>query len=144
MSGVSMEINNSESEIRNDGDGRSQAKLIRGILGAGSLVFLVSSVVLIILPTYFGELLGLTTSDTSDWALRMMGATLLALSGQMWLVRSAADITIRRAAGVMIVAGGAMTVFTVLMPADWTIARFAYLGIGLGFLTAYLVALIRR
>jgi hypothetical protein len=139
-----MEINNSESEIRNDGDGRSQAKLIRGILGAGSLVFLVSSVVLIILPTYFGELLGLTTSDTSDWALRMMGATLLALSGQMWLVRSAADITIRRAAGVMIVAGGAMTVFTVLMPADWTIARFAYLGIGLGFLTAYLVALIRR
>jgi hypothetical protein len=74
----------------------------------------------------------------------MMGATLLALSGQMWLVRSGPEITIRRAAGVMIVAGGAMTVFTVLMPADWTIARFAYLGIGLGFLTAYLVALIRR
>jgi hypothetical protein len=144
MSGVNMETSNSGSSMGSHGDSASQAKLIRGILGAGSLVFLVSSVVLIILPTYFGELLGLTTSDTSDWALRMMGATLLALSGQMWLVRSGPEITIRRAAGVMIVAGGAMTVFTVLMPADWTIARFAYLGIGLGFLTAYLVALIRR
>jgi hypothetical protein len=144
MTGASVELNKSEAEIGEYGDGRSQAKLIRGILGAGSLVFLVSSVVLIILPTYSGELLGLTTTETSDWALRMMGATLLALSGQMWLVRSATEITIRRSAAVMIVAGGAMTVFTVLMPADWTIARFAYLGIGLGFLTAYLVALIRR
>jgi hypothetical protein len=144
MSGASMEFNNSESELDDHGDGRSQAKLIRRILGAGSLVFLISSVVLIILPTYFGDLLGLTTSETSDWALRMMGATLLALSGQMWLVRSAPEITIRRSAAVMILAGGAMTLFTVLMPADWTITRFAYLGIGLGFLTAYLVALIRR
>lgn len=139
-----MDINESESEIDNRVEGRNQANLIRGILGVGSVVFLVSSVALIILPAYFGELLGLITSETSDWILRMMGAALLALSGQMWLVRSAPEITVRRSAAVMIVAGGAMTVFTVLMPADWTIARFAYLGIGLGFLTAYLVALIRR
>ena len=144
MRGASMDINESESEIDNRVEGRNQANLIRGILGVGSVVFLVSSVALIILPTYFGELLGLITSETSDWILRMMGAALLALSGQMWLVRSAPEITVRRSAAVMIVAGGAMTVFTVLMPADWTIARFAYLGIGLGFLTAYLVALIRR
>ncbi|MSX64545.1 MAG: hypothetical protein F2763_07610 [Actinobacteria bacterium] len=42
----------------------------------------------------------------------------------------AAENTIRTAAGVLIVAGGAMTGFTVLMPADWTMARFAYLAIG--------------
>ena len=139
-----MGFSDSEPTVGNRGDSSSRATLIRGILGAGSIVFLVSSAVLIVLPTYFGELLGLTTSETSDWALRMMGATLLALSGQMWLVRSAPDITVRRSAAVMIVAGGAMTLFTVIMPADWTIARFAYLGVGLGFLTAYLVALIRR
>lgn len=139
-----MGFSDSEPTVGNRGDSSSRATLIRGILGAGSIVFLVSSALLIVLPTYFGELLGLTTSETSDWALRMMGATLLALSGQMWLVRSAPDITVRRSAAVMIVAGGAMTLFTVIMPADWTIARFAYLGIGLGFLTAYLVALIRR
>ncbi len=139
-----MGFSDSEPTVGNRGDSSSRATLIRGILGAGSIVFLVSSALLIVLPTYFGELLGLTTSETSDWALRMMGATLLALSGQMWLVRSAPEITVRRSAAVMIVAGGAMTLFTVIMPADWTIARFAYLGIGLGFLTAYLVALIRR
>lgn len=139
-----MGINNPESQMGNRRDSSSQAKFIRGILGTGSIVFLVSSAVLIVLPTYFGELLGLTTSETSDWALRMMGAALLALSGQMWLVRSAPEITVRRSAAVMIVAGGAMTVFTVIMPADWTIARFAYLAVGLGFVTAYLVALIRR
>jgi hypothetical protein len=139
-----MGFSDSEPTVGNRGDSSSRATLIRGILGAGSIVFLVSSALLIVLPTYFGELLGLTTSETSDWALRMMGATLLALSGQMWLVRSAPDITVRRSAAVMIVAGGAMTLFTVIMPADWTIARFAYLGVGLGFLTAYLVALIRR
>ncbi|MGB4324475.1 MAG: hypothetical protein WBJ33_04370 [Candidatus Nanopelagicales bacterium] len=144
MTGATMGFSDSEPTVGNRGDSSSRATLIRGILGAGSIVFLVSSALLIVLPTYFGELLGLTTSETSDWALRMMGATLLALSGQMWLVRSAPEITIRRSAAVMIVAGGAMTVFTVIMPADWTIARFAYLGIGLGFLTAYLVALIRR
>lgn len=139
-----MGFSDSEPTVGNRGDSSSRATLIRGILGAGSIVFLVSSALLIVLPTYFGELLGLTTSETSDWALRMMGATLLALSGQMWLVRSAPDITVRRSAAVMIVAGGAMTLFTVIIPADWTIARFAYLGVGLGFLTAYLVALIRR
>ncbi len=139
-----MDINNSEVEMRNCSDGRTQVSVIKSILGVGSVVFLVSSVALIILPTYFGDLLGLITSETSDWALRMMGAALLALSGQMWLVRSAPEISIRRSAAVMIVAGGAMTVFTVIMPADWTIARFAYLGIGLGFVSAYLVALVRR
>ena len=139
-----MEFNKGEPRLGNHSDSEGQTQLIRGILGAGSVVFLVSSALLIVLPTYFGELLGLTTTESSNWALRMMGATLLALSGQMWLVRSAPEITVRRSAAVMIVSGGAMTVLTVIMPADWTIARFAYLGIGLGFLCAYLVALIRR
>ena len=46
-----------------------QAYFLRRVLGAGSIVFLISSVLLIALPSFFGELLGLTTSDTSDWAL---------------------------------------------------------------------------
>ena len=121
-----------------------QAYLLRRVLGAGSIVFLISSVLLIALPTFFGELLGLTTSDTSDWALRMMGAALLGLSGQMWLVRSAPEISVRRAAAVMIVAGGAMTLLTVFMPADWTVVRFVYLAVGVGFLGAYITLLLKR
>ncbi len=123
--------------------GHDQTYYLRRVLGAGSIVFLISSILLIALPTFFGELLGLTTSDTSDWALRMMGAALLALSGQMWLVRSAPEISIRRAAAVMVVAGGAMTLLTVFMPADWTIARFAYLAIGVGFIGAYVTLLLK-
>jgi hypothetical protein len=122
----------------------NQAYFLRQVLGAGSIVFLISSIFLIALPTFFGELLGLATSDTSDWALRMMGAALLGLSGQMWLVRSAPEISVRRAAAVMIVAGGAMTLLTVFMPADWTVARFAYLAVGVGFIGAYITLLLKR
>lgn len=121
-----------------------QAYFLRRVLGAGSVVFLISSVLLIALPSFFGGLLGLTTSDTSDWALRMMGAALLGLSGQMWLVRSAPEISVRRAAAVMIVSGGAMTLLTVFMPADWTVVRFAYLAVGVGFLGAYITLLLKR
>lgn len=121
-----------------------QVMFLRRVLGAGSIVFLISAVLLIALPTFLGELLGLTTSDTSDWALRMMGAALLGLSGQMWLVRSAPEISVRRAAAVMIVAGGAMTLLTVFMPADWTVVRFAYLGVGVGFVGAYISLLLKR
>lgn len=121
-----------------------QVMFLRRVLGAGSIVFLISAVLLIALPTFLGELLGLTTSDTSDWALRMMGAALLGLSGQMWLVRSAPEISVRRAAAVMIVAGGAMTLLTVFMPADWTVVRFAYLAVGVGFVGAYISLLLKR
>lgn len=124
--------------------GHDQAYFLRRVLSAGSIVFLISSVLLIALPSFFGELLGLATSDTSDWALRMMGAALLGLSGQMWLVRSAPEISVRRAAAVMIVAGGAMTLLTLFMPADWTVVRFVYLAVGVGFLGAYLTLLLKR
>ena len=136
---MNMDEDSAEAFTRHD-----QAYFLRRVLGAGSIVFLISSIFLIGLPTFFGELLGLATSDTSDWALRMMGAALLGLSGQMWLVRSAPEISVRRAAAVMIVAGGAMTLLTVFMPADWTVARFAYLAVGVGFIGAYITLLLKR
>lgn len=132
------------NESKQAGSREPQVMFLRRVLGAGSIVFLISSVLLIALPTFLGELLGLTTSDTSDWALRMMGAALLGLSGQMWLVRSAPEISVRRAAVVMIVAGGAMTLLTVFMPADWTVVRFAYLAVGVGFVGAYISLLLKR
>jgi hypothetical protein len=134
----------SDNEFEHTFSTFEQASYLRRVLGAGSVVFLVSAVLLIALPGFFGGILGLTTTETTDWALRMMGAALLALSGQMWLVRSAPELSVRRAAAVMVVAGGAMTLFTVFMPADWTIARFAYLAVGLGFLGAYITLLVKR
>ena len=73
----------------------------------------------------------------------MLGAVLVALSGQMFLVRRASDATVRGAAVVMIVGGGLMTLVTLVVPAEWTLLRWAYLLFGVGFIAAYLIALVR-
>lgn len=73
----------------------------------------------------------------------MLGAVLVALSGQMFLVRRGSDATVRGAAVVMIVGGGLMTLVTLVVPAEWTLLRWAYLFVGVGFIAAYLIALVR-
>lgn len=112
-------------------------RAIRTVLAVGSLVFLLSAACLLAAPSLFAEWLGLTSSDALDWALRMTGACLLALSGQMWLVRRADDAAVRGAAFVMIVAGGTMSILTVLIPGPWTTLRWAYLAFGLVFCLTY-------
>lgn len=119
------------------------AAAIRRVLAAGSAVFAVSAVALLVAPGLFAGALGLPDDiDGLGWALRMTGAALLGLAGQMWLVRRADDASVRGAAAVMILAGGAMTVLTLAIPAGWTLVRWAYLGVGLAFVVAY-VALLR-
>ncbi len=115
------------------------SRAIRTVLAVGSLVFLVSAACLLATPSLFAEWLGLASSDGLNWALRMTGACLLGLSGQMWLVRRADDAAVRGAAFVMIVAGGAMSILTVFVPGSWTTLRWAYLAFGLAFCTIYAV-----
>jgi len=109
------------------------------VLAAGSLVFAVSSLALLVFPGWFAELLGLRSSVELEWAIRMIGACLVALSGQMWLVRRSDRAGIRGAAAVMIVGGGLMTLLTVFLPADdgWTLVRWLYLAFGSSFMIAY-------
>lgn len=117
-------------------------RTIRGLLALGSLVFALSAVALLILPSTFATLLGLTPTSELDWALRMMGAVLVALAGQMWLVRHTPDPSTRGAAAVMVIGGGLMTVMTVWLPGEWGSLRWAYLGFGLGFCLLYLTLLL--
>ncbi len=117
--------------------------MIRRILTAGSLVFAVSAIVLLIVPGAFAELLGLNANAGTDWALRMVGAVLVALAGLMLLVRRAPERTVRQAAVVMIIGGGLMTLVTLVVPAEWTPLRWAYLLFGISFCIAYVIALIR-
>lgn len=111
--------------------------MIRVVLGTGAAVFLLSALCLILLPGVFAELLGLVSSEGLDWVMRMLGAALLALAGQMWLVRRADDAGVRGAGAVMIVAGGLMTILTVTLPGEWTLLRWAYLAFGLTFVVLY-------
>ena len=120
-----------------------EVRYIRGVLAAGALVFAVSSVALLVLPGWFAEELGMRPSVEAEWALRMVGACLVALAGQMWLVRRADRPGIRGAAAVMIVGGGLMTLLTIFLPADqdWTLVRWLYLLFGSSFMIAYAVLL---
>ncbi len=108
-----------------------EVRIIRGVLAAGAFVFIVSALALLVAPGWFGELLGLRPSVEGEWALRMVGACLVALAGQMWLVR--------RTAAVMIVGGGLMTLLTIFLPADegWTLFRWLYLLFGSSFIIIY-------
>lgn len=120
---------------------RGAARVIRVVLALGSLVFLVSAVFLLLAPSTFSTALGMVDSDGVDWSMRMIGACLLGLAGQMWLVRRADDASVRGAAAVMVVAGGVMTILTLVIPADWTPVRWAYLGFGATFCLLYVVLL---
>lgn len=65
-----------------------------------------------------------------------MGAVLVALAGQMFLVRRGDERTVRTAALVMIMRGGLMTVVTFLAPGEWTLLRLAYAVFGPAFCVA--------
>jgi len=121
----------------------SQLRVIRGVLAAGAVVFAVSALVALVVPGLLADGLGLRPSVEGEWALRMVGACLVALAGQMWLVRRADAPAIRGAAVVMIVGGGLMTLLTVFLPADagWTLLRWLYLLFGATFVIAYSVLL---
>lgn len=119
--------------------GMDEVRVIKAVLAAGASVFAVSAVALLVAPGWFGELLGLRPAIEGEWALRMVGACLVALAGQMWLVRRADRAGVRGAAAVMIVGGGLMTLLTVFVPADggWTLFRWLYLLFGSTFMIAY-------
>jgi len=121
----------------------SQVRVIRGVLAAGAVVFAVSALVALVVPGLLADGLGLRPSVEGEWALRMVGACLVALAGQMWLVRRSDAPAIRGAAVVMIVGGGLMTLLTVFLPADagWTLLRWLYLLFGATFVIAYSVLL---
>lgn len=124
------------------GLGGARANMLRGVLLCGSLVFAASSVFLLVAPGTFALLMGISDSRDVTWSLQMVGACLVALSGQMWLVRSAPEVSVRRAAMVMVVGGGVMTLLTLFVPAEWTPLRWGYLAFGTLFLALYLALLL--
>lgn len=134
-------------ELREISGVGASAHLIRVVLAVGSLVFLLSALVLVFSPRSFAGWLGLTTVEEVLWTLRVLGIALFGLAGQMWLVRRAGDHPVLGSAAVMVLVSLALSVLVVMLPATgWTPLRWAYLGAGLVFAIAYagLLALSRR
>lgn len=124
---------------------RGNVSRLRGILRLGALVFALSATLLIFLPTFFSQLLGLSATGELDWSFQMIGLTLLALTGQMFVVSFAAsDRGVIWAARVMQLAAFGLGVITLVIPTgvNWFVIVYAL--VGFGFSAAYTVFLFQR
>ncbi len=124
---------------------RGNIARLRGVLRLGALVFALSAALLLAQPSLFAELLGLAASDELNWSLKMIGLTLLALTGQMFVVSlSASGRGVLWAARVMQVAAFFLGVVTLLIPTgvQWFVILYAL--VGFGFSAAYTVFLLQK
>lgn len=124
-------------------DKQSSFFKIRNILKTGAAVFGLSAALLIVLPAKFLELLSLDgQSEPLLWSMRMIGITLVALTGNMWINSLQVDEqNLQRTAVVMSISATSLGVVTLLIPANlnWFSISFAIVGFSFG--AAYLVAL---
>lgn len=125
--------------------GSRQEKSIRGVLRAGSVVFGLSALILIGFPSFFNQLLGLTSTPGLEWAMRMIGITLVALAGNMYSVSvkgSAASVLL--SGKVMMISAAGLGVLTLLIPAQLGWFTLLYAAVGFGFSAAYIWALAQK
>lgn len=117
---------------------------MRATLKTGATVFGLSAVLLLFLPDVFIELLALPQSDELSWAMRMIGITLVALTGNMFVVATtASDLGVNRAAIVMLIAATTLGVLTLLIPVEVNLFTSIYAAIGFGFGLTYGTLLLR-
>jgi O-antigen/teichoic acid export membrane protein len=120
-------------------------KYLRRVLFTGATVFGFSALLLLISPSLFNELLGISSTPELDWAMRMIGLTLVALAGNMYSVSlKGKDSTVLFSARVMAISAAGLGVLTLLIPVETlTWFDYAYAAVGFGFSFAYLVGLFR-
>jgi hypothetical protein len=111
---------------------------LRITLRVGAAVFAVSAALLAISPSLFLQLLGLEESTALNWAMRMIAVTLIALTGNMYVVsRTGSEDGIKQAAAVMMVSAMGLGLLTLAIPAEMNLFTLGYAGIGFGFAAAY-------
>ena len=121
---------------------KSQSSRIRLVLRTGSIVFGLSAVALIATPDVFNNLLGLATGPDLEWAMRMIGITLVALAGNMFSVSSrGSEESVMFSARVMLISAFALGVITLYVPVPLTWFTTAYAVVGFGFSAAYALVL---
>jgi len=118
-------------------------KFLRRVLFTGATVFGFSALLLLVSPTLFNELLGITSTPELDWAMRMIGLTLVALAGNMMSVSlHGKDAAVVFSARVMALSAAGLGVLTLLIPVETlTWFDYVYAAVGFGFSLAYLIGL---
>jgi hypothetical protein len=109
-------------------------------------VFGASAILLMAAPSLFLNLLALDGSSVDlMWSMRMIGLTLVALAGNMWMnSTSPDDRVVQKVAIVMAVAATGLGLLTLLIPRHLSVFTILYALIGFGFGLAYIAALILR
>ena len=121
---------------------KSKESRIRLVLRAGSIVFGFSALLLLAAPAFFNQLLGLTSTAELDWAMRMIGITLVALAGNIYSVATrGSDASVLFSGRVMLISAFGLGVLTLLLPVALTWFAIAYAIAGFGFSAAYAVVL---
>ena len=118
---------------------------VKQTLKAGSIVFGLSALFLLMSPGIFLDLLGVTNNNEMIWSMRMIGITLVALAGNMWQnskLNSAASLGY--VGRVMFVAAAGLGFLTIFIPASLTPFAIGYAVIGFGFSISYIINLIRK
>jgi hypothetical protein len=118
---------------------------IKSTLRAGSVVFGLSALFLLIAPALFLDLLGSDDSKHMVWSMRMIAITLLALAGNMWQnakLNTASSLGF--VAKVMFIAAAGLGFLTIFIPNELTPFAIAYAIIGFSFSISYLINLIRN
>jgi hypothetical protein len=118
---------------------------LRLVLRAGATVFGLSAVLLVFLPRFFTDLLGLPGSVELDWSMQMIGLTLVALTGNMLVVSLyGSDAGVLLSARVMQIAAFGLGVITLIIPTgiNWFVVLYAL--VGFGFSAAYTLFLLKK
>ena len=115
------------------------------MLRLGALVFGLSAIALLIVPRLFLDLLGISGSADLDWSMQMIGITLVALAGTMFVVSLHASSTgVLWSARVMQISAFGLGVLTLFIPTgvNWFVIVYAL--IGFGFSAAYTLLLFKK
>ena len=116
----------------------SSVSRLRLVLRTGSIVFGISALALILVPATFNGLLGLDSTLELEWAMRMIGITLVALAGNMFSVSSrGSEASVVFSGRVMLASAFALGVLTLLLPVQLNWFAIAYSAVGFGFSAAY-------
>ncbi len=123
----------------------SKVSSLRLVLRAGAGVFGLSAILLIALPRFFTDLLGMMGSNDLDWSMRMIGLTLVALTGNMLVVSlHGSDKGVLFSARVMQIAAFGLGAITLLIPSGWNWFVILYALVGFGFSVAYTIVLLQK
>jgi hypothetical protein len=112
------------------------------VIRINAVLFVTSAPVMLLAPGSMATWLNVdATSDSVRWALQIIGACLLGLAGQLWIVSGCGPRIVLKATVVTCTSEAVTTLLTALTPGSWTPMRWFFLSQGAVSTLLYALAL---